>query len=80
LTNGEFLSWQSVAAYMEAGFDFIIANKGCHPSFDPNNWYRPWKRKNIQYNSCVYQPGGWVLPTALWSCAFRTACLLDNFS
>ena len=57
--DGEFLSWQSVAACMEAGFDFIIANKGCNPTFDPNNWYRPWKRKNIEYNSCVYQPGGW---------------------
>jgi hypothetical protein len=57
--DGEFLSWQSVAACMEAGFDFIIANKGCEPAFDPNTWYRPWKRKNIEYNSCVYQPGGW---------------------
>jgi len=57
--DGEFLSWQSVAACMEAGFDFIIANKGCQPSFDPNSWYRPWKRKNVEYNSCFYQPGGW---------------------
>jgi hypothetical protein len=37
----------------------IIANKGCNPSFDANNWYRPWKRKNVEYNSCVYQPTGW---------------------
>jgi len=57
--DGEFLSWQSVAACMEAGFDFIIANKGCNPPFDPNDWYRPWKGKNIEYNSCVYQPAGW---------------------
>jgi hypothetical protein len=57
--DGEFLSWQSVAACVEAGFDFIIANKGCEPPFDPNTWYRPWKRKNIEYNSCIYQPGGW---------------------
>jgi hypothetical protein len=49
----QVLSWQSVAACIEAGFDFIIANKGCEPPFDPNNWYRPWKRKNIEYNSCV---------------------------
>jgi hypothetical protein len=60
--DGEFLSWQSVAACMEVGFDFIIANKGCEPPFDPNSWYRPWKRKNIEYNSCVYQPNGWELP------------------
>jgi hypothetical protein len=57
--DGEFLSWQSVEACIQAGFDFIIANKGCNPTFDPNNWYRPWKRKNIEYNSCIYQPGGW---------------------
>ena len=57
--DGEFLSWSSVAACMESGFDFIIANKGCDPPFDPNSWYRPFKRKNIEYNSCFYQPTGW---------------------
>jgi len=56
---GEFLSWQSVAACIEAGFDFIIANKGCNPPFDPKGWYRPFKRKNIEYNSCEYKPIGW---------------------
>ncbi|CAB1057171.1 hypothetical protein D1BOALGB6SA_1910 [Olavius sp. associated proteobacterium Delta 1] len=35
--DGEFLSWSSVAACVQAGFDFIIANKGCQPPFDPNN-------------------------------------------
>ena len=59
--DGEFLSWSSVAACMEAGFDFIIANKGCEPPFDANNWYRPFKRKNIEYNSCVYRPTGWAV-------------------
>lgn len=43
--DGEFLSGESVAAAIEAGFDFIIANKGCRPPVDPNTWYRPWKRK-----------------------------------
>jgi len=57
--DGEFLSWSSVAACMESGFDFIIANKGCDPPFDPNSWYRPFKRKQIEYNSCFYQPTGW---------------------
>ena len=57
--DGEFLSWQSVHASIEAGFSFIIANKGCNPPFDPNGWYRPWKRKNIQYNCCTYKPIGW---------------------
>jgi hypothetical protein len=57
--DGEFLSWPAIAACMEAGFDFIIANKGCEPPFDPNSWYQPWKRKPFEYNSCVYQPTGW---------------------
>jgi hypothetical protein len=57
--DGEFLSWPAIAACIEAGFDFIIANKGCEPPFDSNNWYRPWKRKVFEYNSCVYQPTGW---------------------
>ena len=57
--DGEFLSWQSVKAALEAGFDFIIANKGCIPVFDSDQWYQPWKRKALQYNSCIYQPGGW---------------------
>jgi len=57
--DGEFLSWQSVEAALESGFKFIIANKGCNPLFDPEQWYRPWKRKQTEYNSCTYQPGGW---------------------
>jgi hypothetical protein len=57
--DGEFLSWPAIAACIEVGFDFIIANKGCEPPFDPNSWYRPWKRKPFEYNSCLYQPTGW---------------------
>lgn len=57
--DGEFLSWKSVQACIAAGFQFIIANKGCDPPFDPNAWYRPWKRKDIEYNSCTYKPIGW---------------------
>ena len=57
--DGEFLSWQSVQAAIEAGFQFIIGNKGCNPPFDSNGWYRPWKRKDIEYNSCTYKPIGW---------------------
>jgi len=60
--DGEFLSWQSVEAAMKAGFKFIIANRGCAPPFDPDNWYRPYKRKPIEYNSCIYQPIGWGQP------------------
>jgi hypothetical protein len=60
--DGEFLSWPAIAACIEAGFDFIIANKGCEPPFDSNSWYRPWKRKPFEYNSCLYQPTGWGEP------------------
>jgi hypothetical protein len=57
--DGEFLSWKSVQACIAAGFRFIIANKRCDPPFDSNAWYRPWKRKDIEYNSCTYKPIGW---------------------
>jgi hypothetical protein len=60
--DGEFLSWQSVQAAMQAGFDFIIANRGCTPFFDRHQWYQPFKRKPLEYNSCIYQPGGWGRP------------------
>ena len=57
--DGEFLSWPAIAACIEAGFDFIIANKGADPPFDPHAWYRAKKRKPFEYNSCVCQPAGW---------------------
>jgi hypothetical protein len=60
--DGEFLSWKSVEAALDAGFDFIIANRGCTPQFDSDKWYRPFKRKRLEYNSCIYQPGGWKQP------------------
>ena len=60
--DGEFLCWHSVKASIEAGFKFIIANRGCTPIFDPDKWYRPFKRKAIEYNSCFYQPIGWQQP------------------
>ena len=60
--DGEFMSWEAVKASIEAGFKFIIANRGCTPIFDPDTWYRPYKRKPIEYNSCIYQPGGWKQP------------------
>lgn len=60
--DGEFLSWQSVHAAMSVGFQFIIGNRGCTPVFEADHWYRPWKRKPIEFNSCHYQPTGWGLP------------------
>jgi len=60
--DGEFLCWESVKASMDAEYKFIIANRGCTPIFDPGKWYRPFKRKPIEYNSCIYQPIGWERP------------------
>jgi len=60
--DGEFMSCQAVEASIAAGFKFIIANRGCTPIFDPDKWYRPFKRTPIEYNSCIYQPGGWKQP------------------
>jgi hypothetical protein len=60
--DGEFLSWEAVKASIDAGFKFIIANRGCTPIFDPDTWYRPFQRNPIEYNSCIYQPGGWEQP------------------
>lgn len=57
--DGEFCSWEVVKAALEEGLEFIFANKVCKPSFDPAGWYRPWKLRNIEFNSCIYQPHGW---------------------
>ena len=60
--DGEFQCRQSIQASIEAGFKFIIANRRCTPTFDADKWYRPFKRKPFEYNSCIYQPGGWQQP------------------
>jgi hypothetical protein len=59
---GEFLCRQSVEAAMQAGFEFIIANRRCTPPFESDKRHRPCKRKRIEYNSCTYQLGGWGKP------------------
>jgi hypothetical protein len=60
--DGEFLCRQSVEASIEAGFKFIMANRGCTPIFEMDKWYRPFKRKPLEYNSCIHQPQGWQQP------------------
>jgi hypothetical protein len=60
--DGEFLCQQSIQASIESGFKFIIANRKCTPTFETDEWYRPFKRKPFEYNSCLYQPGGWGQP------------------
>ncbi|MCP3922927.1 MAG: IS1380 family transposase [Desulfobacterales bacterium] len=60
--DGEFMSWDSVSESIKVGFEFIIANRGCDPPFDPDKWYRSKKKEAIEYNSCVYTPMGWKVP------------------
>lgn len=60
--DAEFFSWETVSTAMEEGYDFIIANKRAKPPFDPKTWYRPWKRRSVEFNSCIYQPIRWKSP------------------
>lgn len=60
--DAEFMSWTSVEASCDEGYDFIFANKQCEPLFDASAWYCPWKTEEAQFNSCFYQPFGWERP------------------
>jgi Transposase DDE domain group 1 len=60
--DAEFLSWDSVAAASDEGFQFIFGNKVCQPVFDHHRWYRARQRAAAEYNSCLYQPMGWSQP------------------
>ena len=60
--DAEFQSWESVYECIKAGFNFIIANKRCNPPFDPKLWYQPYKKQPYWFNSCLYQPKGWLEP------------------
>lgn len=57
--DGEFISWESVEAALEGGYDFIFANKVCNPPFDSGKWYKTRGSDNIEYNECIYKPIGW---------------------
>jgi hypothetical protein len=60
--DAEFMSWTSVKAALDEGYDFIFANKQCEPLFDASTWYRPRKTEEVEFNSCFYQPFGWQRP------------------
>jgi len=60
--DAEFQSWDSIYECIQSGFNFIIANKRCNPSFDSQSWYQPRKKQPYEYNSCMYQPKGWLQP------------------
>ncbi len=57
--DAEFMSWASVEAALGEGYDFIFSNKQCEPLFDPHIWYRPYRRQEAEFNSCMYKPFGW---------------------
>jgi hypothetical protein len=57
--DGEFCCWEAVNVAIDERVDFIFANKRCTPTFDSNGWCRPWKRRHVEFNSCIYQPNGW---------------------
>ena len=57
--DAEFMSWNSVEAALDEGYDFIFSNKQCEPLFDSQAWYRPYHREEAEFNSCMYKPFGW---------------------
>lgn len=57
--DAEFMSWTSVEAALDEGYDFIFANKQCEPPFDPKKWCRPRPKDDVEFNSCLYKPFGW---------------------
>lgn len=57
--DAEFMSWDSVEAAFDEGYDFIFSNKQCEPPFDITGWYRPNQKVEAEYNSCIYKPIGW---------------------
>jgi hypothetical protein len=57
--DGEFISWESIAACQKNGYDFIFGNKRCAPSYPPKGWYR---HGTYEYNEVMYQPIGWEMP------------------
>ncbi len=61
--DAEFMSWSSVEAALQEGYDFIFANKQCEPIFTQSAWYRIRRRtEDAEFNSCMYQPTGWEQP------------------
>jgi len=57
--DAEMYSWAAVKACLRRGYDFIISVKRTRPPFDPKGWYSVGRDKEIQYNSCFFQPSGW---------------------
>jgi hypothetical protein len=57
--DSEMYSWTAVKACLRRGYDYIISAKRTRPPFDSKQWYSVGRDKEIQYNSCFFQPTGW---------------------
>lgn len=57
--DGEFISWESIKAAIDEGYDFVIGNKVCNPPFESTKWYKIKPADEIEYNECIYKPIGW---------------------
>jgi hypothetical protein len=57
--DGEFISWESIAACESNGYDYIFGNKRCTPCYPEKKWYR---HGIYEYNEVTYQPIGWEKP------------------
>ena len=57
--DGEFISWESVAACEDNGYEYVFGNKRCTPPYPDKKWYRYGM---YEYNETTYQPMGWEKP------------------
>lgn len=57
--DGEFISWESIAACKNNGDQFIFGNKRCTPVYPAEGWYG---HGGYEYNEVLYQPTGWEAP------------------
>jgi tRNA U38,U39,U40 pseudouridine synthase TruA len=57
--DAEMYSWAAVKACLRRGYEYIISAKRTRPPFDPKGWYSVGRDREIQYNSCYFQPLGW---------------------
>jgi hypothetical protein len=69
--DGEFFSWESIAAARTCGFDFIIANKRGNPPFDPANGIVPGSAKTLSTTAVFISRRTGRRRAGLWPCAYR---------
>ncbi len=56
----EFVGWESVAACLECGYEYIFASQGCRLPLEESVWE---SQGGIEYTECEYQPKGWQVPS-----------------